>query len=202
MGVAVMILNSGWCKGLKLHVPKGEMTRPTSGKVRESLLNMLISDLEGSIFIDLFAGTGSVGLSAVSRGAAGCIFVEKDAVACKALALNVAEAQRRANKQEIAVAPLMVLNGTVQSSYKRITGICSPKIVWADPPYNLTNEWLKESGSSLASLVAPGGFLALESSTGDLPSLKLDEKDWTVVRQRSFDESTLTVWQRKDEGSV
>jgi 16S rRNA G966 N2-methylase RsmD len=162
---------------------------------------MLSPELDGSIFIDLFAGTGSVGLSALSRGAKGCIFVEKEPAAVKALTLNVAEAQRRADKQEIMVAPLTVLNGTVQSSYKRILGICSPNIVWADPPYTLTTAWLKESATLLTTLVAPGGFFALESGTDDLGAIKLDEDAWIMIRQRSFDDSTLTVWQRLGEGS-
>lgn len=196
-----MILNSGWCKGLKLQVPKGIKTRPTSAKVRESLLNMLLAELEDGVIVDLFAGTGSVGLSALSRGARGCVFVEKDGVAFTALAQNVAEAKRRAEKQGIAVHPLTALNCAVSAAYGKIAALCTPRIVWADPPYEMTVSWLMGAEQALLGLTAPGSFLAVESATADLEGLVLNSLTWELVRQRSFDDSTLTIWQRREEQS-
>jgi 16S rRNA (guanine(966)-N(2))-methyltransferase RsmD len=194
-----MILTAGWFKGMKLEAPKGDTTRPTSSKARESLLNTLAQELEGSVFVDLFAGTGSVGLSAVSRGAKGCIFVENDQMALKSLNKNVAEGKRRAEKQGLTISPFIVLPCSAQSSFNRIKAQCTPNIVWADPPYQQTVSWFQETRTALASLVPSGGYFALESATSDLSQLALEASLWEQIRQKSFHESTLTLWQRREE---
>ena len=104
------IIAGDW-RGRKLIAPKGETTRPTADRTRETLFNMLSSRL-GSFndlsVADLFAGSGALGLEALSRGAASCLFVEQDADAIKALKSNIAalEKDRRANVQAGSVMSL------------------------------------------------------------------------------------------------
>lgn len=86
-----MRIVAGEWRGRKLVAPKGDTTRPTADRTRETLFSMLTSRLgsfEGLSVVDLFAGSGALGLEALSRGAAHCLFVEQDADALKALRTN------------------------------------------------------------------------------------------------------------------
>ncbi|MFY9269122.1 MAG: 16S rRNA (guanine(966)-N(2))-methyltransferase RsmD [Candidatus Manganitrophaceae bacterium] len=73
-----MRINSGTLKGRQLHAPPGLAVRPTSDKVKQALFNILSARIEGAVFLDLYAGTGSVGIEALSRGAKQVFFVEKN----------------------------------------------------------------------------------------------------------------------------
>lgn len=87
-----MRIIAGEWRGRKIGAPTGEDTRPTADRTRETLFSMLTSRLgsfEGLAVADLFAGSGALGLEALSRGAASCIFVEQDAAAIKALRANI-----------------------------------------------------------------------------------------------------------------
>lgn len=88
-----MRIIAGQLRGKPLAAPKGEVTRPTADRVRETLFNMLASrlgSLEGLSVADLFAGSGALGLEALSRGAGCCLFVEQEAEALTALRKNIA----------------------------------------------------------------------------------------------------------------
>lgn len=89
-----MRIISGEWRGRPLVAPKGDATRPTADRTREALFSMLTSRLgsfEGLAVADLFAGSGALGLEALSRGAASCVFVEQDKAACDALKANAAK---------------------------------------------------------------------------------------------------------------
>ncbi len=87
-----MRLISGKWGGIKLGAPKGRGTRPTSDRNREALFSMLTAriDFDGLHVLDGFAGSGALGLEALSRGAAHCVFVENDQAACAAIEANIA----------------------------------------------------------------------------------------------------------------
>lgn len=87
-----MRIIAGEWRGRKLVAPKGDTTRPTADRTRETLFSMLVSRLgsfEGLSVLDLFAGSGALGLEALSRGAATCLFVEQDSEALRVLRSNV-----------------------------------------------------------------------------------------------------------------
>lgn len=88
-----MRIIAGQWRGRQLVAPKGDTTRPTSDRTREALFSMLVSrfgTMEGLAVADLFAGSGALGLEALSRGAASCLFVEQDRAALDALRANIA----------------------------------------------------------------------------------------------------------------
>lgn len=88
-----MRIIAGEWGGRRIEAPKGEATRPTADRTRETLFNMLASrlgDFEGLRVADLFAGSGALGLEALSRGAARCLFVERDRAALDAIRANIA----------------------------------------------------------------------------------------------------------------
>ncbi len=93
--MSVRIIAGQW-RGRKLTVPPGDGTRPTADRTRETLFSMLVSRLgsfEGLRFADLFAGSGALGLEALSRGAESCLFDEMDPAALRALRANIAHLQ-------------------------------------------------------------------------------------------------------------
>lgn len=104
------IIAGDW-RGRRLVAPKGDTTRPSADRTRETLFSMLASRLgsfDGLAVLDLFAGSGALGLEALSRGAARCLFVEQDAAALTALRANIAalDARERAQVQPGSVMAL------------------------------------------------------------------------------------------------
>lgn len=119
---------AGRAKGCRLiPVPSGSAARPTSDRVKEALFNIL-PPVEGKCFIDLFAGTGSVGIEAMSRGAGKVFFVEADTVLAAAIKKNI-EKCGLTGESEIMPAPV---ERALRNIRKR--GV-KPDIVFADPPY-------------------------------------------------------------------
>jgi 16S rRNA (guanine966-N2)-methyltransferase len=149
----VRIIAGEW-RGRALLAPTGQATRPTSDRAREGLFSMLQSRLgsfEGLNVADLFAGTGALGLEALSRGAAHCTFVEKDRAALEALRSNV---ERLGAGDRCDVKAQAVEHGSAP-----------PRpfdLITIDPPYGTG---LAQSALDLsADWLAPGGWLSVEVS--------------------------------------
>ena len=103
---------AGTWRGRPLVAPKGDATRPTADRTREALFSMLASRLgsfEGLAVADLFAGSGALGIEALSRGAASCLFVEQDRAAVDALKANLAKLEARAPDYRIDVRATSVM---------------------------------------------------------------------------------------------
>lgn len=120
------IIAGDW-RGRRLVSPKGDTTRPTADRTRETLFSMLLSRLgsfEGLSVLDLFAGSGALGLEALSRGAASCMFVEQDAEALKALRSNIETLAERGT-------------ASVQAGSAMALGPARavPDLILLDPPY-------------------------------------------------------------------
>jgi len=104
----VRIISGTW-RGRPLIAPKGEATRPTADRTREALFSMLTSrvgSFEGLAVGDFFAGSGALGLEALSRGAASCVFVEQDKAALDALRANLAKLGARGDVRATSVLAL------------------------------------------------------------------------------------------------
>jgi 16S rRNA (guanine966-N2)-methyltransferase len=136
---------AGSLKGRRLATPPGDRTRPTSDRVREALFNSLApgGDLDGLRFADLYAGSGAVGLEALSRGADSALFVESHVLTAKLLRRNIAD---------LAVTGAEVICAPVEKALQN--GPAEPfDIVFADPPYAVTDAAIAEV---LEALVANG----------------------------------------------
>jgi 16S rRNA (guanine966-N2)-methyltransferase len=123
----VRIIAGEW-RRRELRGPPGEATRPTADRTRETLFAMLTSRLgsfEGLAVVDLFAGSGALGLEALSRGAATCLFVEQDAAAIRALRANIA-ALRAQPQCEVRASSVMQL-GPARAALD---------LILLDPPYH------------------------------------------------------------------
>lgn len=122
-----MRIIAGEWRGRKLVAPKGDLTRPTADRTRETLFSMLNSRLgsfEGLSVVDLFAGSGALGLEALSRGAEFCLFVEQDRHALDAIKANIAALDARA-RTSVTAGSVMTL-GPAKVPHD---------LILLDPPY-------------------------------------------------------------------
>ncbi len=128
-----MRISGGVARGIPLVTPKGEATRPATDGVRQAVFSSIASRVPGARFLDLFAGSGAYGLEAVSRGAAGGCFVEKNARATACLAKNIAAVCKSAghDARTLTVAQADVL------AWKLVAGEEAPDLVFVDPPYEI-----------------------------------------------------------------
>ena len=145
-----MRIIAGAFKGRRLAAPRSQDVRPTSDKLRETLFNVIASRVPEARVLDLFAGTGALGLEALSRGARHVTFVERDPAAIALIAENVARCE--------ATDRCAIIRGSVERAAKRMGGEFD--LVLADPPYTCTSAG--QLVGSFASLLAPGGLLVLE----------------------------------------
>ena len=175
-----MRIIAGEWRGRRLRVPPGTATRPTADRVRETLFSMLASRLgsfEDLRVADLFAGSGALGLEALSRGAAFATFVENDAKAAAAI---------RANATELgALDRVQILGGSA---------LALPRsepfdLVFADPPYATGSGTAAVRAVADAGWLAPGGWMAVETARGDT----VDPGGWTLDTTRNVGRAKLTL---------
>jgi len=139
---------------------KGLALRPTSDRLRETLFNVLGPEVAGSRFLDLFAGTGAIGIEALSRGAAEAVFVEHHAPAAALIRRNLESLNIRNGATVLAVDALRGMAMLAAREQARISGF---NYVFLDPPYAAANEYarvLESLGSR--NLLAPGGVVIAE----------------------------------------
>jgi 16S rRNA (guanine966-N2)-methyltransferase len=182
----------GTIRGQTIRAP-GDLIRPTQEKVRQAIFSSLVGTIEGCRFLDLFAGSGAVGLEAWSRGASHVCWVEGDARVFRVLRDNVSRLcvpMKADDMNSGTPSPdrTLVVRGDVLrflSGTNQRRG--SYDVVFADPPYNIkgNDEWLKKTLQAMAagSILLPGGVVVIEQSV-DEPSLDCGE--WTVIRDRTY----------------
>jgi 16S rRNA (guanine966-N2)-methyltransferase len=167
----VRIIGGEW-RGRKLHFPQAGSLRPTPDRVRETLFNWLQFELAGARCLDLFAGSGALGLEALSRGAAAVQFVEPDPAAARAIgdALRTFGSDRGRVAQQDAFA---FLRGHPAEPYD---------IVFLDPPY--AEQWLGRACTELegGGWLKPGAFVYLEDAASrGAPVLP---EGWNLLRSK------------------
>ena len=160
---------SGTRRGLKLESLDGLDTRPTLDRVKESIFSMIFDAPYGAKVLDLFAGSGGMGIEALSRGGESAVFVDKSAQACSVIRSNI----KKAGFEGISA----VVNSDSSDYISRATasGECFD-IIFLDPPYSLgllngTLAQIRESG-----ILAEGGIVVVEFDNGtdvDIQSYKL-----------------------------
>jgi len=147
---------AGKYRSRKLHSLKGQALRPTSDRLRETLFNILGPTIEGATFLDLYAGTGAVGIEALSRGAQKAIFIEQHGPAAALIRRNL-ESLGLAEAAEVYV--MDVVRGIERLEARHVHA----QLIFLDPPYAAAQEYpraLEFLGNSL--LVAPGGRVIVE----------------------------------------
>ncbi|ABC63616.1 16S rRNA (guanine(966)-N(2))-methyltransferase RsmD [Erythrobacter litoralis] len=176
-----MRIIAGEWRGRKLVAPRGDGTRPTADRTRETLFSMLTSRLgsfEGLSAVDLFAGSGALGLEALSRGAAHCLFVEQDKPALDVIRANIVALNARA-RATVSAGSVMAL-GPAKAPHD---------LVLADPPY--------DSGAGAVALdrllrlgwIGPQTWIAVETAAQEDVAVK----GLAIETERKVGKAKLTI---------
>ena len=198
-----MRITGGEFGGRNLKVPKSDAIRPTQDRVREALFNIIQFEVAGSDFLDLFAGSGAVGLEALSRGAKSVTFVERERRHLAVLKENVdatsSSRQGRGDSLLIGRGEDAASTSVIAADcYRWIASYSGPgfTIGFADPPYALGEE--KGYAQVLATLaergvIRPGGLFVAEMTAVQ----KAEETPgWELVRDRTYGKTRLCIWRR------
>lgn len=190
--VSIIRITGGSVKGRNLISPKGAKTRPASGALRESLFNIIRDNIQGARCVDLFAGVGTIGLEALSRGASGCVFIEKDRGAARILRRNIDLCGFR-SVAEVYTGDAITLLSRLEKKGEHFT------FVFVDPPYHagLLTKTLKKLGVS--SVVAPGGIVVVQRSSREEVPLVVGRLK--LEREVRFGETILSFYSVTEEGS-
>ncbi|RPG83977.1 MAG: methyltransferase [Coraliomargarita sp. TMED73] len=171
-----MRITGGKARGIPLKAPGGRATRPATDQMREAVFSSLGAGVDGARVADLFAGTGAYGLEAMSRGAAGGLFVENsgDALAC--LRSNLQAVSKSCGGESVAgnwsvLASKVYALGATQGPFD---------LIFVDPPYALIEAKIQDIfGEIIAPLVAPDGRVCLEMPG----ALEVDFPGWECIRR-------------------
>ncbi|MDR2354262.1 MAG: 16S rRNA (guanine(966)-N(2))-methyltransferase RsmD [Deltaproteobacteria bacterium] len=169
---------AGYKRGLKLKIPPPQLTRPTQSLIREAIFNVLGRDAcPNARVLDLFAGSGAMGLEAISRGAQSALFVENNKQVIKTL------------QENIALFPdkdLRILKATLPQDFQKILGLFD--LIFMDPPYEMglaPSEFL--AYASAHSLVAPKANLVWEMDAIHLKSLnEIETSPFELFQEKNY----------------
>ncbi|HEY1371940.1 MAG TPA: 16S rRNA (guanine(966)-N(2))-methyltransferase RsmD [Candidatus Binatia bacterium] len=176
---------AGQARGRRLRTPKGRELRPTADRVKEALFNILPHDLSGRRVLDLFAGTGNLGLEALSRGAAGAVFVDIARTATAVIEENVQTLGYGASAR-VLTAPVFKAVRSLARCGERFD------VILLDPPYEhgLAGEALKEIAKE--GVLAEAGVVVAEHSVRD----RLEEQYGALVLsdRRRYGDTALSFY--------
>jgi 16S rRNA (guanine966-N2)-methyltransferase len=168
---------AGSRRGARIAAPKGATTRPTGDRVREAAYN-LIGPVDGASVLDLYAGSGAMGLEALSRGAERVTFVEKDRAACRANADN---------REKLRLTGARVHCQDVMTTLRQESRTYD--LVVVDPPYGTWDELEPKLAELLPRVLAPDGLLVVETGTRTEPALPLAQRT-----SRRYGSARLTLF--------
>lgn len=180
---------AGSARGRQLKSPKGMLTRPTLDKTRESLFNMLaFSGLDDAHVLDIFAGTGALGLEALSRGACDCVFIDS-----RTKKLILENAALCGFSQKVKVLPMEAQRALAALKGRQF------QFIFADPPYNknLVNNTI--TSICQYGLLAPGGLLLMEHSHNETIQ---ESSLYDVIREKSYGKDTRISFIRAAQEGV
>jgi 16S rRNA (guanine(966)-N(2))-methyltransferase RsmD len=168
---------AGEHRGARIFAPKGLDTRPTSDRVREAAFN-LIGPVDGAAVLDLFAGSGAMGLEALSRGAETAVFVESDREACRAIDRNI---------EKLRITGAHVVQQDVLQALATDRGTYD--LVLCDPPYDYRQ--LDRLAPYLGAKLAPDGLVVYETGAREEPEIQ----GLRVRTSRTYGSARLTLFE-------
>lgn len=175
---------SGSARGVALKTPEGMKTRPTADRVKEALFSIIQFDIPGSTVLDLFGGTGQLGIEALSRGAKRAVFVDEQMAACRLIRENL----RRTRLEDKA----QVIPGDYLSYLKKTKDRFD--IVLLDPPY--AEVFLENALKVMTEIdiLQSGGIIVTERPLGK--ELALDLPGYTRSRDYKYGKTLLTLFRK------
>lgn len=178
---------TGTARGRRLGELKGQETRPTTGKVKEGIFSALQFDIEDRRVLDLFAGTGQMGIEALSRGAKSCTFVDCRKDAAQLVRDNLAVCAL-ADKGQVVCGDAMGYLSSLRTQYD---------LIFLDPPY--ADDTLERAIAHIArfDILAPGGIIVAECPVDkQLPALSAP---YRIYREYRYGKIKVTVYHRDGE---
>lgn len=173
---------TGTARGRALKTPEGDHTRPTAERVKEAVFSIIQFEIEGRKVLDLFAGSGQLGIEALSRGAASAVFIESDKEAAGVVRDNL-QKTRLEDKATLLQTDAIAFLASTASVFD---------IVFLDPPYaaNLLHKAL----TAAAGKTSPGGILVCEHPFADaVPS---EVGDFTLQKTYKYGKTAVSVYRR------
>ncbi len=174
-----MRIIAGSRKGHRISAPRGRDTRPTSDRVRENVFNIL-GGVEEADVLDLFAGSGAMGLEALSRGAARAVFVERDADAVRTIERNLDKLRLSARVLRQDALTALAAEAGAGRKYD---------LVLVDPPYDVYSELEARLARYLPAVVADDGVVVVETDARIRPQLPLEART-----SRTYGAARITVY--------
>lgn len=173
---------TGKARGVQLKTPDGMLTRPTADRVKEALFSIINFDVPGAKVLDLFGGTGQLGIEAMSRGAERCVFVDAREDACKLIKENLKRTK---------------LEGTViRSDYMEYLNRCKEQfsIIFLDPPY--AEEYLENAIKRIAEIdiLQTDGIIVAERPVGK--ELTWDFDGYQRSKDYKYGKTLLTIYRK------
>lgn len=160
-----MRIIAGERRGVRLHSPRGALARPTADRVREAIFN-IVREIEGAIVLDIYAGTGALGLEALSRGAGRVVLVERDA--------RMAALTRR-NVEKVGLEGASVVLDAAETHLRREAARGNRyDLVLIDPPYDEAARAMKILSRLLPPVLASGARVVVETDRSLEPELPLE----------------------------
>ncbi len=170
----------GAARGVPITEPRGHRLRPTAGRVREAIFNIIGDEVSGARVLDCYAGTGAMGLEALSRGASEAIFLESHPAACKAILDTLVRTEFRDRAQ--------VLRGKLPAALKAV--VPPFDLIFLDPPYD--DEFAPELLADLGALLSSGGTVVYEHRSRYNPPERVG--GLSLSERREYGDSAIAIY--------
>lgn len=184
-----MRIVAGEFRGRRLAAVRGADVRPTSDRVREAVFSIL-GDIEGVVVLDLFAGTGAMGLEALSRGAAAATFVEIDRQAHEVVRRNIDATVTGDTRRT------QLIKGDAERVVRSLALAGEHfDLVFFDPPYDHTEQLLASTRASLPTVCSTGSRIVLELATRHVQLVEAAASAWDadIVLQRAYGDTSIAI---------
>ena len=173
---------TGSARGMSLRTLEGETTRPTTEKVKEAVFSAIQFEIEGRKVLDLFAGSGQMGIEALSRGADNCVFVDSDKGAVKVIKENIEKTGFSDSSTVVQMDSLAFLNMNIKKF----------DIVFLDPPYS--TGLLEKAIKNVSCFVNEGGIIVCEHPFGD--EMPEETDGLTKYRSYKYSKTAVTIYRK------
>ncbi|MBM7615836.1 16S rRNA (guanine(966)-N(2))-methyltransferase RsmD [Alkaliphilus hydrothermalis] len=182
---------SGKARGHRLKPPQGMDVRPTSDRVKESIFNIIQNYIIDSTVVDLFAGTGNLGIESLSRGAQRAYFVDQSRKSVETIKYNL-EKTRLISSAEIISSDIS--SGIKRIAHKKVQA----DLIFMDPPYGkgLINSTLSLIVST--NLLKPSGLIVVEHDKND-EEILVDTEELTCIRKNNYGNTSISFYQLREE---
>ncbi len=174
---------SGARRGAALYCPETESIRPTTDRVKENIFNLIQGEVAGRSVLDLFAGSGAMGIEAVSRGARACVFVDSGKEAAGAVRANLKKLRFEEKAQ------------VIEKGFEAFLGACGGKfsLVFLDPPYHAGYAGKAIKTMLKNNLLADGAVIVVESDSDE----DIDGGELFLRTERIYGRVKVTVFEKK-----